>query len=429
MSTQADTVPEKDDRVRDASAGGRVGRPAGVLSEAEAPHGLYVRSLYVREVRLAEREVDAVASTEALDSYGEIVRANWDLTRFKANPVILWAHNRSEDKLPVGHAKNVRVEGNQLLMTVVFDAVTDFDEHVFKKYVNGTLKGFSVGFNPRSIRVEKVDGEEVVVLDDNELFEVSCVPIPSNPEALAKTRTRALEAAREAARCGPSQAPAATTPAATTPAATSPTPASPAPESPASPNPVAPTPASPGRTTHSPKGTTMKEGRIKKAGDLTCSVECPHCTEDFEMSVEVLPVSPKKAAELAEERSLRAAAESRVQALEARETELADQLLAARAQLATSEVDGLIGVKLFPAERDTQLELARMYLGQKDGDAKWAKHVDSLRARPDLKLLGASVVGKDTTPPATSTPERGTTAAPGGSRFAVRVAKEAAPAP
>ncbi len=385
--------------------------------------------------------MDAVASTEALDSYGEIVRANWDLKRFLANPVILWAHNRSEDRLPVGHAKNVRVEAGELLMTVVFDEVTDFDDHVFKKYVNGTLKGFSVGFNPRTIRAEKIGGQEVVVLDDNELFEVSCVPIPSNPEALARARTRALEAAREGAQRAAPPNPAApgslpSSPDASPPSApaapATPTPllASPATPSPATPSPTAPSPSAPAvrSTTPRPQGTTMKEGRIKKAGDLTCSVECPHCTEDFEMSVEVLPMPPKKAAELAEERSLRAAAEARVKALEGRETELAEQLLSARTQLAALEVDALIGAKLFPAERDTQIELARMYLGQKDGDAKWTKHIDALRARPDLNLLGAPVVGKDTTPPATATPPQGTKEAPGGSRLAVRIAKSASDA-
>jgi HK97 family phage prohead protease len=377
-----------------------------------------VRSLYVRAVRVAEREVDAVASTEALDSYGEIVRANWDLTRFLANPVILWAHNRFEDRLPVGHAKNVRIENAELLMTVVFDEVTDFDDHVFKKYVNGTLKGFSVGFNPRTIRVEKIDGQEVVVLDDNELFEVSCVPIPSNPEALAKARTRAIEAARAAADGAGAPAPAAATPA--------PSPG------PAAPSPPAPVPAAtpvPSPITPRSQGAKMKEGKIKKTGDLTCSVECPHCTEDFEMSVEVLPIPPKKAAELAEERSLRAAAEARNKALEAREAELGAQLLGARTQLATQEVDALIGVKLFPAERDTQLELARMYLGQQDGDAKWAKHIEGIRARPDLKILGGSVVGKDTTPaPAPASPPAGTVdkGATGGARLASRIAKDAA---
>jgi HK97 family phage prohead protease len=414
MSVQTEARSAKEDSsgegARDASRHGPEVRaertPREPALTVELPHGLYVRSLHVRAVREVEREVDAVASTEAVDSYGEIVRANWDLDRYLDNPVILWAHNRLEDRLPVGRAKNVRVEDGQLLMTVVFDAVTEFDEQVFQKYVSGTLKGFSVGFNPRSIRVEKLNGEEVVVLDDNELFEVSCVPIPSNPEALAKARIRALEEARvraaEANRVAASSAASA--------------PPSPLPEAPL---------AEPSRPTPGPRRPEMKEGKIKKTGELSCSVECPHCTEDFEMSVEVLPVPPKKAAELAEEKSLRAAAETRVKALEAREAELVERLVAARAELATLEVDALLGTKLFPAERDTQLELARMYLGQKEGEAKWKSHLDAIRTRPDLKLVGGAVVGKDTTPPATAEPERGTKSTPAGSRFAVRVAKDA----
>jgi HK97 family phage prohead protease len=381
-----------DERARAAADEGADPRERGAAREhadAEESHGLHVRSLHVRAVRKEAREVDAVASTEALDSYDEIVRANWDLKRFQANPVILWAHNRFEDRLPVGRAKDVRVDDGQLLMTVVFDAVTVFDEQVFQKYVNGTLRGFSVGFNPRTITVEKVDGEEVVVLDDNELFEVSCVPIPSNPEALARARTRAIEAAREAARF-----------------------------------------RTPTTTTRTHEGRPMvKEGKIKATGDTTCTVGCPNCNEDFEMSIEVMPMPPKKAAELAEERSLRQAAEVRVRALEEREAEVSARLVTVRQQLASNEIDALLGVKLFPAERETQLELAAVYLCQKDGEAKWTKHLDGIRARPDLKLLGASVVGKDPTAPAQASPpvqaSPPATRESGGTSFAVRVAKAA----
>ena len=393
MTNSASASPKKDgahDDERTQRAGASFGERAraGEHAGTEAPHGLHVRSIYVRAVRPAAREVDAVASTEAVDSYGEIVRANWDLRRFLANPVILWAHNRYEDRLPVGRAKDVRVDNGVLLMTIVFDSVTEFDEQVFQKYVGGTLKGFSVGFNPRTIAVEKIDGQEVVVLDDNELFEVSCVPIPSNPEALARARTRAIEAAREAARN-----------------------------------------AAPSRPTPSPQGTHMKEGKIKKAGDLSCSIECPHCAGDFEMSADVMPVPPKKAAELAEETSLRAAAEARIKALETREGELVAQLVAARAELAALEVDALIGVKIAPVERETLLELAHVYLGQKEGDVKWKKHLDGIRARADMKLVGPPVTTKDPTPPAAPASEPGTKSAPAATRLAQRLAKSATQAP
>jgi hypothetical protein len=171
----------------------------------------------------------------------------------------------------------------------------------------------------------------------------------------------------------------------------------------------------------------MKDGKIKKAGDVACTVECPHCTEDFELSVDILPVPAKKLAELTEERSLRAAAEARAKAFEAREVELSGQLLSVRTELATVAVDALLGVKLFPAERDTQMELARLYLGQKDGEAKWAKHLESLRARPDIQYAGPPVAGQDPTPPTVGRVERGTHTAPGGSGFAQRVARGASP--
>lgn len=167
---------------------------SGAAADAD---GLHVRAANVRAMRPETREIDIIASTEAVDSFGEIVRANWDLKRFLANPVILWAHNRRDDLPPVGRAKNVRVEDGKLLMTIVFSKISAFDEEVFQKYVQGFLNGFSVGFDPRRVVTEWIDGVERVVLDENELHEVSCVPIPSNPEALVASYAKALGVTRQ----------------------------------------------------------------------------------------------------------------------------------------------------------------------------------------------------------------------------------------
>jgi hypothetical protein len=44
------------------------------------------------------------------------------------------------------------------------------------------------------VRLEVRDGEDVWVLSKNELLEISVVPIPSNPEALAKMKAKARDA-------------------------------------------------------------------------------------------------------------------------------------------------------------------------------------------------------------------------------------------
>lgn len=142
------------------------------------------RAAQIRSVDVENRRIDAVASTETVDSYKTIVRANWDLARFTANPVLLWAHDRFD--LPVGHCENVRVEGTTLLFTAVFDAITARDEEVFRKYAAGTLKAFSVGFNPLE---EKCNDGGIIEYLRSELLEISCVPVPANMDALVKSRS------------------------------------------------------------------------------------------------------------------------------------------------------------------------------------------------------------------------------------------------
>lgn len=153
------------------------------------------RELTLRDIRKDKREVDFVCSTEAIDSYGTILKANWDLSRYVKNPVVLYAHDSRS--LPIGKAKNVRVEGKELLATVVFatERANPLAEQVWQCVLEETLRGISVGFYPRTVREEKLNDEYVLILDDNELRELSVCPVPSNPEALAQLRMRAAGAA------------------------------------------------------------------------------------------------------------------------------------------------------------------------------------------------------------------------------------------
>lgn len=136
------------------------------------------------------RALDVIASTDAVDSYGEIVAQQWQLERYAANPVVLYSHESHE--LPIGRAENVRVEDGKLLATLVLATGTERAEEVWSLVQQGMLRGVSVGFRPHTTRWEKRDGREVLVLDDNELLEISITPIPANPEALAQLRARAL---------------------------------------------------------------------------------------------------------------------------------------------------------------------------------------------------------------------------------------------
>jgi HK97 family phage prohead protease len=134
------------------------------------------------------RTVRFVASTEDIDGHGTIVRQNWRLDRFKPSGVVLYAHEH--DELPIGTA-TVSVEAGALRADVTFSTedLNPKAEAVWRNVKAGTIRGISPGFQPHSITFERHDDREVMVLDDNELFELSVTPCPSNAMALAEMRS------------------------------------------------------------------------------------------------------------------------------------------------------------------------------------------------------------------------------------------------
>ena len=62
-----------------------------------------------------------------------------------------------------------------------------------------------------------------------------------------------------------------------------------------------------------------------------------------------------------------------------------------------AELAPLVGVKLAPAEKDGHVEIGKMFLGQGDaGKAKWAKHIEGIKTRPDMSMrAGGSVLGAE----------------------------------
>lgn len=164
---------------------------------------LFRADVEIRSVDEEQRTVDYIASTEAVDSYGEIVEQDWILDRFAKNPVILFGHNRHANggmlgmptepasSLPIGRAVAWGVEqttaGPALCIRVQFATadLNPFADQVFRNVVAGYLKGGSVGFDPHSVRFETRNDIEVGVLSRNELFEFSICPMGANPDSVA----------------------------------------------------------------------------------------------------------------------------------------------------------------------------------------------------------------------------------------------------
>jgi HK97 family phage prohead protease len=159
--------------------------------------GKLYRTALVPEVRAVNdeaRTIDFVASTEAVDRYGDVIRvAGWKFEAYKKNPVFLWAHKSGEP--PIGKTVSIHVETSPvptLVQKVEFaDAATyKFADTIFNLYKGGFLKAVSVGFMPLEMpkRITDSEGNQTggYEFTNQELLELSAVPVPANPEALAR---------------------------------------------------------------------------------------------------------------------------------------------------------------------------------------------------------------------------------------------------
>jgi len=134
-----------------------------------------------------------VASTSSPDRYGDIVdQGTWSLGRYNANPIIQWGHRY--DLPPIGKA-SVGVHDGELLAEITWDTGehNELANTVASQFENGFLSAVSVGFMPgHAVARSSLEQDDPrfaaagMVYFEPELLEISAVPIPANPEALAQ---------------------------------------------------------------------------------------------------------------------------------------------------------------------------------------------------------------------------------------------------
>jgi len=164
-------------------------------------------ALAIRKVKAEERSIEVTASTAIVDSYGDIVEQTWDLERYNANPVVLYGHD--SDELPIGHASGIGVQDGKLQATLNFvnAEANPLAEKVWNSIQQKSLRAVSVGFLPKDTRWETRDGKEVYVMANNELHEISVVPVPANREALMRLHVRSLKSPPRGDAASPPQPP------------------------------------------------------------------------------------------------------------------------------------------------------------------------------------------------------------------------------
>lgn len=154
--------------------------PTGDGVEVESEAGSADNAIDIDAPRLLT--IKAAVGTE--DRKGDVIDpTGWELDGYRRNPVFLWAHDRSIP--PIGQAKQVWFDDGALHAVVEF-APTDFAREVAGLYVDGFMRGVSVGFLPLEVELRDAsDGRRGYLYRRQELLEISAVPVPMHTDALA----------------------------------------------------------------------------------------------------------------------------------------------------------------------------------------------------------------------------------------------------
>jgi len=129
-----------------------------------------------------------VMSDGSIDRDDEIINSSgWLLENFKANPLLLWSHNRS---IPaIGKVDNPRVIDNSLKGDMFFNPkeIDEFGWAIGQRAKIGTLNAGSVGFQPLEWKwIEDKNNPADLEFVRQDLHEFSICNVPSNPFALSE---------------------------------------------------------------------------------------------------------------------------------------------------------------------------------------------------------------------------------------------------
>lgn len=152
------------------------------------------------EVDEENRTIPFILSTPTVDRENDSIAVEgWNLTTYLETPIVLWAHNASEnthEHRPIGKNHNTRIESNALRAETQFIGEDEtsvehfqFCDSIYRMYLHGYLTSKSVGFRPLKWSWNEDRGFWAIDYEEQELLEDSCVPIPANPEALIQARS------------------------------------------------------------------------------------------------------------------------------------------------------------------------------------------------------------------------------------------------
>jgi hypothetical protein len=149
--------------------------------------------LYICPERLKGMAKEVVISNSSLNSHSfRILTSGIDIRQYMRNPVLLWMHARAwrgvtDEVLPIGRMENLRVEGDNLIGTPVFDEKDEFAKKIQGKFTSGFLKMVSPGLDIIETSDDPayiLQGQRRSTVTKSKLIEVSIADIGANDDAL-----------------------------------------------------------------------------------------------------------------------------------------------------------------------------------------------------------------------------------------------------
>jgi hypothetical protein len=159
----------------------------------------------------SDRVLRFIGSDETADRDLDIIESTgWKTSEYVKNPVFLWCHDYRIP--PIGKCINVEVVNKALVFDIKFPTISElssdienpsdhakFVDTIYNMYKGGYLNATSVGF--RGIKYKTRDDDAVLdkpewqrgrrYIEQN-LLELSAVPVPANPNALQQAKSEGL---------------------------------------------------------------------------------------------------------------------------------------------------------------------------------------------------------------------------------------------
>lgn len=154
-----------------------------------APMPVQVKAVGAENSRL----IEFIVSTGRVDRENDTIEpSGWDLTDYKANPVVLWVHDHWSP--PIANARTIYLDGDVLKSMCEFtpEDIHPFGYQIYRLYQGGYMHACSAGFQPIEYNYDETR-KYGINFKKQSLLEYSCVPVPANPDALAVARSKGLK--------------------------------------------------------------------------------------------------------------------------------------------------------------------------------------------------------------------------------------------